>query len=801
MQGNALFRFRLYVGALAVIALVMTLGFNVLLSVSTLDRLVTESLLSGYRAAGGHLAQSIERGLRFGKPIEQFAGMGEMLRDLQEGTPGMHTVEIVNVGGNVLYAVGELAGPGQDDDRAKRRAYDLSVLSNGVESSTNAFWAGPHTYRIVIVLHHNGVVGGVALEITATQIKAATRGFMHWAVALLVLACIVAGVTLSAWIGLLTSTAESRKNLGRSLGAVLLVLIGSIQVAYSAGMLSLFDSFLHNAMRDKSALTARFIKRDFEYIIHKGVDVQALPGTEALLEQTVAAHPELSGALLSTTDGMTIASAGQTDEHTTVVRESIDRYWPSRFRQHEAVLHLRLYLNQAHLTDNVLALGVDLATSIVISLLLLLELSRIMGLLSTRMLLAQPDQPPKGCVPVPNSQAQALRTGGFLFFLAYDMGISFIPVLARARYSPLWGLPEQVLVGLPISAEMICAGAALLVAGMVSERFGWRTTFALGVAAATMGLFIAGVLASLSGLIVSRGISGFGFGLVLMAAQIGTLNEKNAGYSLAGVFAGIFAGSICGASIGALLVERIGFDTVFFVAACLAPAAMSILFFDKRRDGHEQLTTPEPAPGVETGYASGAAWNFLRDQRMHVLLAMIGIPAALCLTGFLYYLLPLMLTEAKTSPSDIGRLFMLYGLCFITVGPMLGRRLDRSPRKELYAMYTGLLSGVALLIASVSQALTAATLSVACIGVAQCLAAPATMMCVLSLSSSQKLGREKTASVYRTLERLGQVIGPVLFGMALVHFSVTWTLVAAGTVICILALCFPLLWRIGRDRS
>lgn len=800
MSWNALFKFRLCVGALAVATLVMTLGFNVLLSVSTLDRLATDSLLSGYRAAGGHLAQSVERGLRFGKPLEQYAGMGEMLRDLQDGTPGILAAEIVDAGGNVLYAVREQGGPGANEDRQARRAHDRKVLGGGTQGGGQQYWAGPRTYRIVVALHHNGVVGGVALEVAASRITAATQGFIRWAVALLALACLVAGATLAAWIGLLTSTPEARSRLGRSLGMTLLVLIGGMQIAYSAAMLSLFDSFLQNAMRDKAALAARFLKRDFEYIVHKGVDVRGLQGGKELLERIVGDHPELSGASLSTPDGVKVASAGKTDDSVPVLEESFDRYWPSRFRQREAVLHLRLYMNQSHLADNVRALGVDLATSMAISLLLLLELARIMGLLSSRMLRAMPDQAHVDGAPLRDSSAQALRTGGFLFFLAYDMGISFIPVLARARYAPLWGLPEQVLVGLPISAEMICAGAALLVAGMVSERFGWRTTFVVGVAAAAMGLFVGGASASLGGLIASRGICGFGFGLVLMAAQIGTLDEEDAGYSLAGVFAGIFAGSICGAAIGALLAERIGFDLVFSVAACLIPVALLILFFGRPRRVSGGLAHA-PAHSVAPGGASGEAWNFLRDPRMHVLLGMIGIPAALCLTGFLHYLLPLMLTEVDTSPSDIGRLFMLYGLCFITVGPMLGRWLDRSPRKDLFAMCTGLLSGAALLIFAVSPTLTAAALSVAVIGTAQCLAAPATMMCVIGLASSRRLGRGKTASVYRTLERSGQVLGPVLFGVALVRCSVTWTLVAAGVTVCVLALAFPLCWRISRGRQ
>lgn len=812
MQNCALFRLRLSIGILSVAVLVLTLGFNVLLSVSTLDRLAIESLLSGYRGAGEHLALGIERGLRFGKPLTQYAGMTEMLQDLQDGAPGIRAIEVVDAGGEVLYAVqdgpparasSERNGARQtlDDDRSARRAFDLKALAEDDAGRETLFWAGPQVYRIVIPLQHNGIVGGVALEIDAAQVEASTTGFVRWAMALLAAACVGVCVILAAWIGLLTGTPEARARLSRTLGVLLLVLIGGTQLAYSTAMLTLFDSFLQQAVRDKTELAAHFIKRDFEYIVHKGVDVRGLAGGKELLVRIVETHPELGGASLTTPEGEVLAAAGSQDESWTVVEQSIDAYWPSRFRQREEVLRIHLYIDPEHMSENVSGLGLDLATSLVISLLFLMELSKLLSMLCTRMLHSLQTAGPGEVAAFPICSAQALRAGGFLFFLAYDMGISFIPLLARKLYSPLWGLPEQVLVGLPISAEMVCAGVALFGAGMVSERFGWRTTFAVGVTAAAVGLFMGGAATSLPALIAARGACGFGFGLVLMAAQIGTLEDENAGYGLAGVFAGIFSGSICGSAGGALLAERIGFEAVFYVAASLVPIALLALLLGSGRGNQAGAGESAPRVGAVQPAAPHAAWNFLRDPRMLTLLGMIGIPAALCLTGFLHYMLPLLLTEAQTSQSDIGRIFMLYGLCFITVGPMLGRLLDCSRRKGVFAMFTGLLSGAALLIAATSSTLMTAGVAVVVIGIAQCLAAPSTMLCVIGLTSAQRLGRGKTASIYRTLERVGQVLGPILFGMALVRFSVSQTLIAAGSAVCALALLFLVFWRVSSSRS
>ncbi len=871
-----LFRLRVYIGVLCLGVLVLTLGFNVLLSVSTLDKLATASLLSGYRAAGEHVALSIERGLRFGKPLAQYAGMAEMLDDLRDGAGNIRSVQVLDAHGATLYSVAPIedggegitpAGSGNGyaakDDGAPgngTRTFDNAMLEaarKGAVGNGDDFLAGPDGYRILIPLEYQGIAGGLALDIDRRHVDSVTEGFSRWAALLLVAACVAVCVTLAGWIWLLTATPEARARLRKSLSLLLLVLIGGTQLAYSLAMVTLFDSFMEHAVREKVDMAARFIKRDFEYIIHKGVDVRSIRGGEALLARIVETHAEVAGAEMVLPDGTMLASAGNITQGGHAVERSVDGYWPSRFRQREEAMRIRLYVDDAHVAAAVRSLGVDLATSFVISLLFLMELAGLLSMVSvrfTRAMLAagsgagQEVGRPKenaagrafgGASGLAVCASQALRAAGFLFFLGYDMGISFIPLLARNFTAPLWGFSEQVQAGLPISAEMICAGAALLLAGILSERFGWRMAFALGAVAASAGLIMGWAATSLPALIVARGASGFGFGLVLMAVQLGTLGDEKAGAGLAGVFAGIFSGSICGSAAGAMLAERLGFETVFLVAAVLVPVSILALYIGGGwASGSSAEHCPVDAPGGAASSvpaaknpapaqgAAGAAFAFLLDPRMLFLLAMVGIPASVCLTGFLYYLLPLMLNGAQVSQSDIGRIFMVYGLCFITVGPMLGRLLDRARDKGAFAMLTGMLSGASLLAAALAlafldvmpagqeaegagavqgmmtpQGIAIIVFSVLLIGVAQCLAAPATMLCVTALGSARRLGREKAASFYRTLERMGQVLGPILFGVALVRMGAANTLLAAGAGVCLLAVLFMLVWRVSSRKD
>lgn len=852
MSGTSIRRLRVHMMLLSLGVLILTLGFNLLLSVSTLDSLAADVILSGYRSSGEHFARSVERGMRFGKPLESYAGMGEMLRQVQLGTRGVTRMEIVDATGAVLYtqagtmegssrsgddtvsgqdnsqisgrsgapASGQAAnekGDNTDRNANRTRPDDLKLMQSGQESPADAVIQLADGYRILIPLQNKGLDGWLAMEISAEQVDRAAGSFLHWSLGLALGACIVVTLILTGWLGMLTGTDENRSSLHTSLGRLLLVLIGGTQLAYSAGTLVLFDSFVEQAVRTKTEIIATSIKRDFEYLIHKGVDVVTLRGKDQLLQQVVEATPELKGAYLVTPDGKTVASAGVFSSADTAIERPLDAYWTNRFSQRQHVMLLRLVLDRGTITERLFRLAMDLGTSLLISLLFLMELAKLLGLVVSKSLT------PDGAQNDSSYAAQALRAAGFIFFLGYDMGISFIPLLARKLYQPFWGLSEEIVIGLPISAEMISAGIALLVSGTFSQRHGWHTTYLLGIASAAAGLLLGGLATNLPMLIAARIIAGFGFGLVLMASQLGTLGSAKAGAGLAGVFAGIFSGSICGSAAGAMIAEHMSFEAALLTGAVIILFAARAVLFGRATPASD--TNAAVALGTNAALASGtnaasttvsaagsgaaklaAASPFtgssglLKDPRMHLILLLAGIPAAICLTGFLHYMLPLLLNAEHVEQADIGRIFMLYGLCFITAGPLIGRWIDRTADKAVFLMLMGLLSGVALLLGT-GKGVFMAAFAVVALGLAQCIAAPATMLCVLALTSAQRLGKEKTASIYRSMERIGQVAGPMLFGGAIVALGSQQALTLMGVGICSAALVFMAAWRFSSPKN
>ena len=231
-----------------------------------------------------------------------------------------------------------------------------------------------------------------------------------------------------------------------SMTRMLLVIIGTSQLLYACGTLVLFDTFVKQAVRTKADILAEGTGRDFEYLIHKGVDIASLRGKDQALEQLLAANSELAGAQLLTPEGKSVASAGHVPDPALTVEKSLSTYWPSRFRQKQEVLRLQLAVQPQAITTRISALALDLGASLLISFLLLLELSKLLGLIAQRNL--PPDAAANALGSSHHSLAvQALRAAGFVFFLGYDMSGGAMGFGAKVRASkemPLGELLDKV---------------------------------------------------------------------------------------------------------------------------------------------------------------------------------------------------------------------------------------------------------------------------------------------------------------------------------------------------------------------
>lgn len=378
----------------------------------------------------------------------------------------------------------------------------------------------------------------------------------------------------------------------------------------------------------------------------------------------------------------------------------------------------------------------------------------------------------------------------FVFILAMDMTISFIP-LRMAELTTSGMLPRDVLLGLPISAEMGMTGLSVLIAGTWMKRKGARPPLMTGIICMALG-YLASMLAWNPWLfIAARALVGLGYGLSLLTAQAYTVRDGR----LADMFAGVYAGSLCGSALGAMLAERLGYGPVFVISAvilaCLALVPLRLL-----RGREEQADAREEAPAARLTLTQ--VRRLLTDRRFLAFILLALLPSALLCVGFLNYFLPVFLKQADVAQSNIGRIYMLNCLIVIYSGPLFARLVGSSLYKGPLLFWAGILSALSVACFCVLPPLPASVAGSILLGLATGLNIPAQSEFLLELDIARAIGVDQAMSLLDALQRVGQVIGPVCVGAVMAIMSVDDAARWAGLALTGISLLFLLLVRPAR---
>ncbi len=363
-----------------------------------------------------------------------------------------------------------------------------------------------------------------------------------------------------------------------------------------------------------------------------------------------------------------------------------------------------------------------------------------------------------------------IRPAMFLFLFAIDLSMSFVPLHMQKFDAELFGLPGNIVLGLPISAEFLCVGIFLLIAGVWTDRRGWHEPFFVGLFIVGAGSLCSWVADDALMFILSRALVGVGYGLTLMSAQgliVSFGGKSGRALGFASLFAGLYSGSICGAAAGAFLAERFGYEKVFFIGAVvvLVLIIFSLVFMHSliKQTNSDSESNQKPKHKIRLM----PLLKFIGNPVFIALSFLSSLPASIAVAGFLHFFTPVYLDQIGARESTIGQALILYGICLIYFGPLIGRFIDRSQNKKYYMLTGGLLGGLAFSIFNTDFGLGSMIVSIFFLGLSSSFVLSSQSTMVLELKESQQLGEGTALGIFRSISRIGQVIGPVIFGWVL----------------------------------
>ncbi|MBD3308924.1 MFS transporter [candidate division KSB3 bacterium] len=809
-QAKGSIKFKLIISA--VVLLLLALGFNALLSLNSLEKLYVESIASQYSAIGKDLQRNLERSLRFGKSITKFIGMEKILEEtkrnitreiveddavmasVNSATTADISVSVALPEGEILYSTDETLVNTTLPQEAQVNYADASTLPTYIKHEETYITPLPirdmkqQWVATAIIAFHERQVRSLLTTVRDRNIK--------------MIALIVAGsiVVLLLLFRLMTPSRRIEINVHtlpqfkRKLYISLFLVIALAQIIFSGWNTNDFKNYYLQINKQKTRTLTALLKEDIEFLFSKGIDIRKLVKMDQVLGEIITASPELQNIVIVDQDGTPLYGAskdGVIDFQS--LPEDQQQQASEEMRVSDPAYQVRLELlnpeekvegyisahvgQEGYISTNLskqvifaklFEIGLDSATVLVISMLFFIELLILIFQFIERQA--------AGTGVAQAIDYRAIRPATFLFFFGIDISITFLPLYMERLYTPFFGLSKEMIIALPISAEMLFAGISVVIAGIWLDRRGWHKPFLWGLLLSSAGYLYSWIAPDALHFVISRGVVGIGYGLALMAAQgfvVQYTDEKTKAQGLTQLFAGLFAGSICGGAAGAILAERLGYSLVFFIGAVMIFLVITYAISFMRHALKQAEPQHHEAAEVTTqSFTIGQLFRFLFNRNVLSLVLFSSFPGAIALVGFINYFCPVYLNRIGASQSNIGRVYMLYGICLIYLAPFISKYVDASSDKKKFIILSGVLTSLAFTIFYFSGGIAATASAVLILGLSDSIGSGSRSAYALKLEVTRELGEGKAIGVFSTASKIGQVIAPILFGWLVVTIGI-----------------------------
>ncbi len=722
------------------------------LSLSSFKKLHTDSLIASHDAVGAEIAGKINRSLRLGKPLGNFIGMDKLLQQGQRDGSNISDLAVVDSNGTLLYSIKQLAVPTPNHiEQATAVNLDTPALVRN-----NYFLHGQDLNYLLFPLVNRAasVQGYLCLSFANDQMDDKQGQILYASLQTLGWTTLLAALLLTGGFYFIFN----RKSLQRRwiIYLFLFVVLGGAQLGYSVFNITLFQKHYLEITQTKATNMAALLKRDVNFLLERGLSFDALYNIDKRMEQTVERVPEIAAIDIVDGRGVSMYHAGSD----AAAAAELTSYLPLTQRG-TVVGQVKVMLAAEVLAATTKEIALNSLTVVALSFLFIMEL--MVFLFATLLApLLQDSSAEISCV----SQDALIRPTTFVYIFAAALCYSFIPLYMGQLYRPISGFSRELILGLPLTVEMLGGGLVLVPVGRWIDRKGWHQAFLYGSVVSIAGAVMSGFAGDQFTFIAARTLMGVGYAMVWMSAQGFVLLNANPGQRASGisnVVAGIFSGIICGNAVGAMVAQQLGFRPVFILAAGLIVLSLLFALIFMRHSFHP----PASAPPESMLQQPIGLRHLVTDPQALLLFICSLFPYSVVMVGLLYYVTPLYLKQIGTSQSTIGRVIMLFGLCMIFVAPKVSKFADRLSDKRVLVFGGGVLGGFSMLVFLLTKSFWVVPIAVVLLGLSVSVSGAARNLLTIGLPITHQLGTTRVMGAYRSIDKIGQALGPLLLALLL----------------------------------
>jgi MFS family permease len=428
-------------------------------------------------------------------------------------------------------------------------------------------------------------------------------------------------------------------------------------------------------------------------------------------------------------------------------------------------------------------------------------------------------KPPPGTEEYADLQLKRIEPYYFMGAFVDALSLSFLPQYLEKL--ALESGADPGLVSTQFTLYFLGWGLAMIPAAKLINNRGVKPIL-LAVSAASVAIAVLmAVVGDFYVMYVIRFLAGAVQGILTVGVQSYVLemtSQRKKTQGSAMMVFDYFAGRLSSTAIGALLSVYIGVTGVFWVATVIALVLVGygIKFVPQVRThqfvgdaqaqevGLEEAQVDQSAVLLPLANEELANRSFLndlvdaiKDFRFLKTLLFIGIPYRAIFTGVTVFALPLLLSQQGFVAEDIGNIMMFYAAGALVASGIVSRMVDRLGNAHIVLFLGTASSGLGLCLVGLmawteiikSQipffSAIVVILGVSILGFGHgCINAPSLTFVTQTTKVAKKIGQTTAGSLYRMIERFGQVLGPVLVSQLLFMneknpFTISWLGIAS----------------------
>jgi len=381
---------------------------------------------------------------------------------------------------------------------------------------------------------------------------------------------------------------------------------------------------------------------------------------------------------------------------------------------------------------------------------------------------------------------ELLRAASFFMYFAANFATALLPMYAAGLYVPVLNLPQEFVITLPFTAQMISVVISLLLIPNILGKIGIRKISLVSAFLFFAGNVLCVMAENIIHLSVAYALLGLSCGSFVLIFNTIIGSQKNAedmNSGFAHFNASYLAGVNVGVVFGSIIAQFFPYRTVFWFASGIALLFLTIIVFSLRSKLLRHYFDVQYTR-AKTMQKFALAKFMCRPIVLCVML--LALMPYVVSMSFMEYFMPVFGTDNGLGEANIGQLMLLSGLFAILLSATLCQLMSKKMPMLLTVLFPLALNAGAIYIFSLNVSVSMLIITVVLLAIVNIFALTNIQTYYTLLYQAARIHSVKALGALSVVENMSMAIGPIVFSYILANnIGTGMKLFAAAMLGCI----------------